>query len=155
MSQMSVATIVPFRSAAVATAAPAGTILPVGYVPIPGTTGGTPISFAMAAFFIDPTLAGIVSNPSLTPSLVYEYAYQDFLTDDFSEMGWGQIVPNIVLGGLDTIGQSHAEPSTEEGWTSFSLINIASPEPSSLVLSVVGGALVILTRRFGTRLGAK
>jgi len=145
-SQMSVATIVPFRTSSVASAAPAGLISSTPLVPIPGTTGGTPIAFEIGAFFVDPEIAAyLASLSSPTPSEIYAEAVSDFAHDPQAQMGWGQIVPDIVLGGQDTSGDLYAEPSTMEGWTSFSLVQ--SPEPSAWLLSLAGGLLLLSTRR--------
>jgi hypothetical protein len=145
-SQMSVATIVPFRSATTASSSPSGGILAPGAIPIPGTTGGTPIAFCIGAFFVDPTVAAAVAAGGSTPASIYAAAYGDFTGGDgVAQMGWGSIVPNIQLGGSDTAGGPHVEPSTIQGWTSFSLT--VTPEPSTFVLAGLGAAGLLLFRR--------
>jgi hypothetical protein len=147
-SQMSVATIVPFRSAANPTAAPAGGITFAGAIPIPGTTGGTPIAFDIAAFYVDPAVVAAAAASGATPTSIYQAAYNDFFNGGYpqAQMGFGAIVPDIVLGGADTSGAPHIEPSTIEGWTSFSVIG--GPEPSSIAMIGFGGGLLLLGRRF-------
>ena len=146
-SQMSVATIVPFRTAANPTAAPAGGIIFTPTVPIPGTRGGTPIAFAIGVFYVDATVAAAAAASGSTPTSIYQAAYTDaFGGDGHALLGWGAIVPDIVLGGEDTAGDLYPEPSTLEGWTSFSLG--PGPEPSSLLILSVGGAGLLFGRRF-------
>jgi hypothetical protein len=147
-SQMSVATIVPFRTAASPTAVPAGGIVFVPTIPIPGTTGGTPIAFVIGAFYVDPADAAAAAATGATPTSIYQAAFNDFesgVSPD-AQMGWGAIVPNIVLGGEDTAGGLYTEPSTLEGWTSFAVVG--GPEPSTVAMIGFGGALLLLGRRF-------
>jgi len=146
-SQMSVATIVPFRTATNPTAVPAGCINFAGAIPIPSTTGGTPIAFDIGAFYVDPAVAAAAAATGATPISIYEAAYIDMVSGDPQAlMGWGTIVPNIVLGGQDTAGVPHIEPSTLEGWTSFAVLG--GPEPSTIALIGLGGSLFLLGRRF-------
>src|SRR5262249_47451088 len=126
VSQMTVGTIIPFRTAAVATAAPAGGIIPVGAFQVPGTTGGTPIAFAIGAFCTEggtiTTWADAIAAFNLgLPSLV----------------GSGTIVSDVILGGQDSDGNPRAEPDILHGWTSFSLVG--TPEPSTGLLVALGG----------------
>jgi len=148
-SQMQVATIVPFRTAANPTASPAGGIINISTLGIPGTTGGTAIAFDIAGFFVDPTVAAALAAGGANPTSVYNAAYADWQSGDaLAQMGWGTIVPNIALGGSDTTGALHPEPNTELGWTSFSLIGTTpTPEPSTLVLAGLGAAGLLLFRR--------
>jgi hypothetical protein len=74
-SQMSVATIVPFRTAATASASPSGGITAPGAIAIPGSTGGTTIQFAIGAFFVDPALATYISqNSGATAAQIFAQA---------------------------------------------------------------------------------
>jgi hypothetical protein len=145
-SQMSAATIVPFRTAANPTAAPAGGILFAGAIPIPGTTGGTPIAFAIGAFYVTPDIAAAAAQAGATPQSIYAAVWNNLAAGEGDELGFAQIVPNIPLGGEDTAGTPHIEPSTLEGWTSFSLG--PGPEPSSLALLGIGGVALFFGRRF-------
>jgi hypothetical protein len=148
INQMSVGTIAPFRTAPVATAAPAGTIVTMATVPIPGTTGGTPIAFAFGAFIVDPTvLAFEAANPSATPGQIWSEALADIYSGDpLADYGFGNIVSGVQLGGVDTADGLHPEPTTFEGWTSFSLY--PQPEPSSFAIMGLGGGVLLLGRRF-------
>jgi hypothetical protein len=144
--QMSVATIVPFRTATTASASPAGGILAPGAIPIPGTTGGTTIQFEIGAFYVDPTVAAAIAAGGSTPASIYAAALADFNGGDgAAQLGWGSIVSGIQLGGSDTAGGPHVEPATIEGWTSFSLM--VTPEPSTFVLAGLGAAGLLLFRR--------
>jgi len=144
VSQMSVATITPFRSAATASASPSGGIVTLTSIPIPGTTGGTPIAFAIGAFQVDAAVAAAAAQGGATPSSIYAAALADFAAGN-GQMGFGTIVPNVQLGGSDTAAAPHAEPSTLGGWTSFSLV--VTPEPSTIALAGLGAASLLLFRR--------
>jgi PEP-CTERM motif len=151
VSQMSVATIVPFRSVAAtaAKALPSGGIITVLAVPIPGTTGGTVISFEIGAFLVTPTItAWEAANAGYTPTMLWAEALADIGSLDPAgpQLGYStMIVSGIALGGEDTSGIPHPEPTTEEGWTSFSLT--ATPEPSTTALAGLGAAGLVLFRR--------
>jgi hypothetical protein len=145
-SQMQVATITPFRSAASAAASPAGGVINISTLGIPGTTGGTPIAFCIGAFFVDSADAAALSGSAGNLNNAYSAIYADFQSGGAgSQMGWSSIVPNIVLGGQDTAAGLHPEPNTEVGWTSFSLS--VTPEPSTFVLAGLGAAGLLLFRR--------
>jgi hypothetical protein len=145
-SQMSVATIVPFRTAANPTAAPAGCITFAGAIPIPGTTGGTPIAFDIGAFYVTPDIAAAAAQAGATPQSIYAAVWNNLAAGEGDELGFAQIVSGIQLGGEDTSGVPHIEPSTLEGWTSFALTG--GPEPSSFAIMGLGGGLLLFGRRF-------
>ena len=148
VGQMSVGTITPFRTAAIATAAPAGTISTILNLPIPGTTGGTPIAFAFGSFVLDPAIAAYeVGHPGTPPSQIWAVALADFNTGDVNaDIGYGSIVSGVPLGGFDTAGVFHNEANTFGGWMSFSLY--PTPEPSTFAMLGFGGGLLLLGRRF-------
>jgi len=147
VSGMSVATITPFRTAATPTASPAGGVINITSLAVPGTTGGTPIAFAIGGFFVDPVVAAAAAQGGATAASIFAAALADFNSGDpLAQMGFGAIVPNNVLGGSDTAGGLHPEGNTETGWTSFSLIQ-STPEPSSIALAGLGAAGLLLFRR--------
>jgi len=142
-----VGTITPFRSAANATATPAGGIVTIGGFAVPGTTGGDAIAFQFAAFYVDPTIAAWeAAHPGFSAAALYNEAFvNDF--DYVSQNGYGTIIDNVVLGGTDAGGTLHAPQTTGDGlWTSFSLIAYV-PEPSTFVLVGLGAAGLLLFRR--------
>jgi hypothetical protein len=135
VSQMSVGTIVPFRTAASASANPAGTMNTIFSMNIPGSTGGTPFVYAFGAFS---TEGGTVTD--------WATALQHFGSGDLNaQIGSGQIV-SAALNGSDTSGAPHVGATTFGGFTSFSLISPV-PEPSTIALAGLGAAGLLLFRR--------
>jgi len=150
-SQLTVGTVTPFRTSPNGpVTSPAGGIVTVGGFAVPGTTGGTPISFQYAAFFVDPTVAAAAAQGGATPASIYAAALADFQANDpLAQFGYGSIVDNVALGGTDTAGTLHAPQTTGDGsWTSFSLIGTtATPEPSTIALAGLGAAGLLFFRR--------
>jgi len=148
-SGMSVATITPFRTATTPTASPAGGVITLTSIPVPGTTGGTPFAFTIGAFFVDPTVAAAAAQGGATPASIWAAALADFNANDpLAQLGYGSVVDSIQAGGSDTANGPHAEPSTLGGWTSFSLVGTTpTPEPSTIALAGLGAAGLLLFRR--------
>jgi hypothetical protein len=134
VSQMQVGTVVPFRTSASATAAPAGGIIAVSALTIPGGTGGTPIAFAYGAFS---TEGGTVQS--------WATALANFNSGDaLAAIGTGAI-STTTLNGSDTTGAPHTGLTSDTGWQSFSLVE--APEPGTIALAGLGAAGLLLFRR--------
>jgi hypothetical protein len=136
ISQMSVATTIPFRTSASATAAPAGLAIgiPQLAITLPGATGGTSIAFAYGAFN---TFGG-----SVTSWAQAQANFNSIYGSDLAEIGVGHIATTI-LNGYDTAGVLHSGNTSDQGWTSFSLeYSTLSPEPSTVALAALGAVLM-------------
>jgi len=134
VSQMTVGTVVPFRTAATVTSAPAGGIVAISSLTIPGGTGNTPIAFAYGAFS---TEGGTVQT--------WATALANFNSGDpLAAIGTGAI-ETTALNGSDTAGAPHVGNTSDTGWQSFSLVE--APEPSTIALAGLGAAGLLLFRR--------
>jgi hypothetical protein len=135
LSQMTVVTTVPFRTAT-ANKLPAGLITSsTVQIGTTGNLGGTSENFIVAAFS---TEGGTVST--------YAQALANYGAGDLNAQIGTSSLFNLSLGGVDSAtGNTDLNPNTT-GWTSFSLISV-SPEPSTIALAGLGAAGLLLFRR--------
>jgi hypothetical protein len=130
VSQMSVATVVPFRTSANLTAYPAGGVYQIDVLNLPGTTGGTPIAFAYAAYSTEG--GAIPSSPAGWATVLANFRNHN---DTNAAVGIGQIVTTICDGANAAGNYVYVGYTSAQGWNSFSLA-LSVPAPSGPALSV-------------------
>ena len=100
-------------------------------VSVPGVTAGNSAKFQIRAW---DNAGGTLTSWALATQAV----------GGSPAVGFSSVVTSAALGGIDSLGNIVANPSTI-GWTSFNIY--AVPEPSTFVLAGLGAAGLLIFRR--------
>jgi len=134
VGQMTVGTVVPFRTSANLSAYPAGGVYQINVINLPGIFGGTPIAFAYAAYSTEN--GAIPTTPAGWAAVLANFRNH---SDPNAAVGIGQIVTTLCDGADASLGYIYEGYTSEQGWTSFSLA-LSAP---ALSLHSIGAQTVI------------
>jgi len=132
LSQMSLITVLPFRTAAT-DRLPAGLVIQA-QPSIPSVQPGVDANFVICAWW--------------TGTSGQDTTYALAAADPNGQFGHSAVITSGALAGTDSNGNVFTQTPSTIGWSSFSLQGAAiTPEPSTLALFGIGAAGLLLFRR--------